>query len=215
MSLHDLQLRLQHVLPDARLKVTGLPECAGLSLYLLDDSYAVEQLAPETACRVMDDPLYWLFCWASGLVMARQILAEPDRVRGKTVLDVGCGSGVVAIAAAMAGAARVVACDLDPVARLATALNAAQNGVRLDIIGDFADWQGPVDLITVADVLYDRDNLPLLTILLARAPVWLADSRMKNLSHPQLAYCETLPGHTFPSLGGFDEFTEVNLYQSR
>lgn len=212
--LDELTARLQSVLPGAVLAPVLLPDCDNLSLYLLDPHYRVDRLEPEAATRVMDDPLYWLFCWASGRVLARRILQQPSLVAGKTVLDVGAGSGVVAIAAAMAGAAKVIASDLDPLAQTAVRLNAACNDVAVTVVGDYRDYNGPVDLITVADVLYDRDNLPLLTALLATAPVLLADSRIKNLSHPRLDHCEKLAGETFPSLGGFDEFTEVNLYQS-
>lgn len=212
--LHSLNQQLQNILPDAGLAQLVLPECRGLRLYLLDEHYKIEKLDAATAEQVMDNPLYWLFCWASGLVMAQRILAEPQRVQGKTVLDVGAGSGVVAIAAAMAGAAQVIASDLDPLAQQAIALNAELNGVTLHIIGDYRTFTGQIDLITVADVLYDRDNLPLLNALLAVAPVWLADSRIRNFRHTQLPWQECVSGATFPSLGGFDEFSQVNIYQS-
>ena len=58
------------------------------------------------------DPPYWAFCWPAGQILARWVLDNADKFCGKTVLDLGCGSGVVAIAAARAGAARVLACDL-------------------------------------------------------------------------------------------------------
>lgn len=212
--LDSLNHQLQQILPDAQLAQTVLPDCAGLRLYLLDEHYRVDKLDSATAEQVMDNPLYWLFCWASGLVMAQQILAEPALVRGKTVLDVGSGSGVVAIAAAMAGAARVIASDLDPMAQQAITLNAALNGVSLEVIGDYRDASQQPDLITVADVLYDRGNLPLLDDLLRLAPVWLADSRIRNFRHAQLNLSAQVPGATFPSLGGFDEFSQVSIYQS-
>src|SRR5690554_8116275 len=122
-----LHQQLQQVLPSATIQPIALPNCQGLQLYLLDENYPVMALDNETAQRVMNTPLYWLFCWASGLVMAQQILAKPALVKDKVILDVGSGSGVVAIAAAMAGAKQVIACDSDPIAQRAIAINAQLN----------------------------------------------------------------------------------------
>ncbi|MEE9282240.1 MAG: 50S ribosomal protein L11 methyltransferase, partial [Myxococcota bacterium] len=72
--------------------------------------------------------------WAGGQVLARWLLDHPAAVRGKRVLDFGCGSGVVAIAAALAGAASVVACDTDGAALEACRENAVLNGVRLELL---------------------------------------------------------------------------------
>lgn len=209
-----LHQQLQQVLPSATIQPIALPNCQGLQLYLLDENYPVMALDNETAQRVMNNPLYWLFCWASGLVMAQQIFCNPEQVKGKVILDVGSGSGVVAIAAAMAGAKKVIASDIDPIAQKAIALNAALNQVAIEIVGDYRDYQGGVELISVADVLYDKANLPLLKDLLNKAPVWLADSRIRNFSYPGLQWCESFAGETFPALGGFDEFSQVNIYRS-
>jgi hypothetical protein len=90
------------------------------------------------------------------------------------------------------------------------------NNVELEIIGDYQDYQGTIDLITVADVLYDRNNIPLLEGLLRRADeLILGDSRVKNFTHPGLNKTHTLEGHTYPELGGFDEFNEINIYRKR
>ena len=99
---------------------------------------------------------------------ARWLAERPDWVRGKRVLDFGAGSGVAAIAAAKAGAAEVVACDLDPLALAACRANAALNGVELRYSQDFFGEADRFDLILVADVLYDRANLPLLDQFLSR-----------------------------------------------
>ena len=120
---HDLQARLNRLLPDIRLLATPLPLVPEIRLWLLDE-LVDERLDQEVANALMEAPPYWSLCWASGQVLARHLLADPQWVRGKTVLDVGPGSGVVAIAAALAGAARVIACDLDPDALAATAANA-------------------------------------------------------------------------------------------
>lgn len=212
--LKQLHQKLQQVLPQAELAVHTLPQSNHLRLYLLQDNYPVEHLDTETAQKVMDNPLYWLFCWASGLVLAQEIAAHPEWVKGKVVLDVGSGSGVVAIAAAKTGAKKVIASDIDPVAQTAIRLNAELNQVDINVVGDFKEQQEAVDIITVADVLYDQTNFPLLESLLTTAPVLLADSRVKNFQHPQFRLLNSLPGETFPQLGGFDEFRQVNLFQS-
>lgn len=102
-------------------------------------------------------PPFWAFAWAGGQGLARYVLDHHDIVRGKRVLDFASGSGLVAIAAAMAGAVHVAAVDIDPWAAVAITLNAAQNKVALecmqgDIIGTIPD----ADVILAGDVFYDR-----------------------------------------------------------
>ncbi len=212
-------MRLKDIIPSAKLKVWDLLGEDELKLYLIDDSTDIESLSPEVAASVMSNPLYWMFCWASGRVLAQQILMHPHWVKDKVVMDVGSGSGVVAIAAALMGAKQVIASDIDPISRQAIALNAELNGVEVNeyfsIIGDFNETNREVDLIVIADVLYDTDNIPLLEILLQRAPdILLADSRVKNFSYPGLEKIASFEGCTFPHLGGFDEFFEVNVFHS-
>jgi ribosomal protein L11 methyltransferase len=64
-------------------------------------------------------------------MVLRWIAANEAALRGARVLDYGCGSGILAIAAARFGAAEVVAVDIDPAAVGATADNARRNGVGL------------------------------------------------------------------------------------
>ncbi|CAA0108222.1 Ribosomal protein L11 methyltransferase [BD1-7 clade bacterium] len=215
--LDEMNSVLASILDDASLAKVALDDQQRLRLWLIDPAYQIENLPAGAAQRVMDNPLYWMFCWASGRVMAQQILDNPDLVKNRVVMDVGSGSGVVAIAAALSGAERVIASDIDPMSQNAIRLNRDLNAVdqkRFDVIGDYRDYSGQVDLITVADVLYDRDNLPLLDALLDHAAdMMLADSRVKNFTHPRLVKTAKFPGETFPALGGFDEFSEVNFYR--
>ena len=208
-----LQRELRRILPSASLEVTRLPGAPGIRLALLNGDYPQGELGPEEVRRVMDNPLYWVFCWASGQVLAEWILRQPGQVRGRRVLDFGCGSGVVAIAAALAGAREVIACDVDPVALQATQLNAALNGVALSLADDFHAVRGDLDLVIVADVLYDRANLPWLAHFTRRAPrVLLADSRIKDFEYPP--YRE-IAGHsscTLPDMDESPEFREVRVY---
>src|SRR6202012_2794846 len=76
-------------------------------------------------------PPYWAFAWAGGQALARYLLDNADVVRGKSVLDLGAGSGLVGIAAAKAGAHSVLAADIDHFAEAAIALNAQTNGVTV------------------------------------------------------------------------------------
>jgi predicted nicotinamide N-methyase len=104
-------------------------------------------------------PPFWAFPWAGGQALARYILDNPDVVRGRRVLDVASGSGLVAIAAARAGAASVVAGDLDPNAVAAIGVNAAANGVTVTAraFDLAADDIGDTEVVLAADVFYQVD----------------------------------------------------------
>ena len=208
-----LRGRLQQILPSAELEQVTLPGAAGMRLLLLNGDYPQHQLSAEEVQQVMDNPLYWVFCWASGQVLAEFLLARPEWVRGKRVLDFGCGSGVVAIAAAMAGAAEVIACDIDPLALAATRYNARLNDVTLALAGDYFDLEGHIDLIIVADVLYDKANLGWLQRFARRADqVLVADSRVKHFDHPPYRQIARRAGCTLPDLDESAEFRDVRIY---
>jgi predicted nicotinamide N-methyase len=108
------------------------------------------------------EPPFWAFAWAGGQALARLLLDRPELVRGERVLDLCAGSGLCAIAAALAGAARVVAVDTDPLAAVAIAMNAEQNGVRVeahaeDILGreSLPSWFEAPGVVLAGDVCYD------------------------------------------------------------
>ncbi len=207
---------LSPVLREARATWTPLPLVPELGLYLLNEDYPQQTLTPEEIRQIMHYPAYWCFCWASGQVLARFIFDHPEWVRGKRVLDFGCGSGVVAIAAALNGAERVVACDLDADALAATRINARANGVELDYADDFFQFNGELDLLIVADVLYDKANLPLLDAFVQRAPeVLVADSRVKDFSFPGYAEIGRQRATTIPDLAESDEFSRVRIYRGQ
>ncbi|SCX55569.1 Predicted nicotinamide N-methyase [Klenkia marina] len=136
-------------------------------LHLADDVAALWQ-AMEDAAGVGEVPgpgeasPFWAAAWIGGQGLARYVLDHPDLVAGRTVLDLGAGSGLVAVAAALAGADRVLASDVDPYALAVIPLNAAANGVRgVEPVGDVLDddWGGPrlstVDVVLAGDVFYD------------------------------------------------------------
>ena len=104
-------------------------------------------------------PPYWAYVWAGGAVLARHILNHPQTVAGGRVLDLGAGSGLVGIAAAMAGARDVIAAEIDRNGVAALALNAAANGVAITVIADDVTWGSPpeVDLVLAGDVFYSQN----------------------------------------------------------
>jgi predicted nicotinamide N-methyase len=104
-------------------------------------------------------PPFWAFAWAGGQALARCVLDEPDLVAGRDVLDLAAGSGLVAIAAAKAGARRVTANDIDPLSLAATEANAEANGVDVALVeadllsGGYED----ASVILAGDVFYSRE----------------------------------------------------------
>jgi predicted nicotinamide N-methyase len=137
-------------------------------------------------------------------------------VAGKRVLDFGAGSGVAGIAAMRAGALEVVACDLDPLAIEACQANAVLNGVTLGYSRDFFGEDDRFDLILVADVLYDRANLPLLDEFLGRGnEALVADSRVRDFQHPLYKRLGIREALTLPDLAEPWEFRRVSLYHAQ
>ena len=128
------------------------------------------------------EPPFWAAAWPGGQALARYVLDEPSIVAGHSVLDLGSGSGLVAVAAALAGAARVVASEIDPFGHAAIAVNAEVNRVRPPVVvGDVLGEEPPeVDVVLAGDVCYDREMservLPWLEAARGRgAEVYLGD----------------------------------------
>lgn len=213
LSASPLLLRLQEILPAAGLETVPIDTSPAISLNVLNADFPQGELREEDIQRAMNNPLYWVFCWASGRVLANFLLSNRDWVAGKRVLDFGCGSGVVAIAAALAGAKEVVACDIDPLALDATRLNAELNGVSLELEEDYFNIVGSIDLIIVADVLYDQSNFVWLDRFLARAKkVLIADSRVSNFDFPPYRQIDRCNSRTIPDLDESAEFGDVRIY---
>ncbi len=206
---------IRRILPRGRLAISRPAGCPGIPLYLFDPRVLEGPLSHDEAQAVVAEPAYWSFCWASGQVLAQWVLNHPDQVRGRRVLDFGSGSGVVAVAAALAGASEAIACDLDPDALAAAEANAALNGVRVTLCDDWYRRPAEVDLITAADVLYDRENRPFLQQFREAAPgVLLADSRVKDLVEPGYQTLDLIEATTWPDLNEFEEFNRVRLYRA-
>src|SRR5262245_4502645 len=132
-----------------------------LKLHLADDAVSLWELTEEQLGELGLPPPFWAFAWAGGQALARYVLDHPDTVRGKQVLDVASGSGLVAIAAMKAGAAPALAVDIDAFAAYAAKLNADLN--RVSVATSDADPVGQptnADVILVGDLFYDRDLAP-------------------------------------------------------
>lgn len=137
---------------------THVPE---LRLHLADDAVALWQLTEEQLGELGLPPPFWAFAWAGGQALARYVLDNAEIVRGRRVLDVASGSGLVAIAAMKAGAAHAVAVDIDTFAAHAATLNAALNGVSIDTSDtDPVGRDTDAEVILVGDLFYDRDLAP-------------------------------------------------------
>lgn len=137
--------------------VLPCPYVPEISLYVADEAHDLWHKTEDELQADGLQPPFWAFAWAGGQGLARHILDHPVCVKGKRVLDFATGSGLVGIAAKMAGATSVLASDIDPFCREAVALNAALNNVTLDFssrdcLGTDRGWE----LVLAGDVFYDR-----------------------------------------------------------
>jgi predicted nicotinamide N-methyase len=134
-----------------------VPFVPEITLWQADEPIALWE-ATE-ADGVEQPPPFWAFAWAGGQALARHVLDHPDLVSGRSVLDLATGSGLVAVAAARAGARPVTANDIDPLSLAAAAVNAEVNGVAVTTVeADLLD-QPPDDyrVILAGDVFYSRE----------------------------------------------------------
>ena len=148
--------RRAFILQNTRLLAPPLaPE---LRLHLADEAVPLWTKTEEELGEIGLPPPFWAFAWAGGQALARHVLDHRELVRGQRVLDFASGSGLVAIAAARAGAASVEACEIDAFACAAVTLNAEANGVEVrvreeNILGQDDGW----DVVLAGDVSYERD----------------------------------------------------------
>ncbi len=143
----------------AETRLRPVPHAPEIRLHVADEATDLWQKTEEELGTLGLPPPFWAFAWAGGQALARYILDHPETVRGRTVLDFASGSGLVAIAAAKAGAGEVSACDIDPFALAAIGLNAEANGVAIralqaDLVGQDHGW----DTVLAGDICYERDT---------------------------------------------------------
>jgi predicted nicotinamide N-methyase len=145
----------------ANTRIRRVPLVDEISLYLADEAVPLWQKTEEQLNEDGLPPPFWAFAWAGGQALARYVLDHADCVRGKRVLDLASGSGLVAIAAMKAGALEVTAADIDAFALEAIMLNAHENGVTLTGLGDdllagrsLRSW----DTVLAGDIFYEADT---------------------------------------------------------
>ncbi len=159
----------------ANAQLTALPLVPELRLYLATEVVPLWRKTEDELQEMGVPPPYWAFAWAGGQALARYVLDNPKLVAGKKILDFGAGSGIVALAAARAGAASVLAADIDKFSVAAMLANAEANTLSIsttsdDVIGSTESF----DVILVGDMCYER---PLAERLMA----WLKTSKAEIL----------------------------------
>lgn len=142
----------------ANTRLQTVPHAPEISLWLADEITPLWRLTEEELGAMGLPPPFWAFAWAGGQALARWLLDHPDQVAGQRVIDLATGSGLVAVAAMKAGAASVLAADIDPFCAAAVAANAASNGVEIAFTdANLLDAPPPpADLICAGDVFYEK-----------------------------------------------------------
>ena len=134
------------------------PHVPEVFLHLADEAHALWEKTEEELSEIGLPPPFWAFAWAGGQGLARYVLDQPECVAGRQVLDFAAGSGLVGIAAAKSGAARIICADIDPFTVTAMQLNAAANGVSLEpLVADLIDTDDGWDVLLAGDIFYQKD----------------------------------------------------------
>jgi predicted nicotinamide N-methyase len=152
----------------ANTRLMRVPHAPEIRLHLADEATELWQKTEEELGAIGLPPPFWAFAWAGGQALARYLLDHQGLLQGRRVLDFAAGSGLVAIAAASAGAAAVEASDIEPFAIAAMTLNAAANGVAIaprqaDHVGTDEGW----DAVLAGDIHYEKDTAERVTAWLA------------------------------------------------
>jgi len=171
----------------ANTRLLPVPLVPEIRLHLAHEAVPIWQKTEEELGEIGLPPPYWAFAWAGGQALSRYVLDHPETVRGRQVLDLASGSGLVAIAAAQAGAASVLASDIDAFAVAAIGLNSAANAVAVSATGAdlLAAPPQPFDTLLVGDLFYERE---LATRLLAWLEAARAQGSMVLIGDPGRSY---------------------------
>ena len=141
----------------ANTTLTSPPHVPEIRLHLAAEAHDLWRRTEEELAEIGLPPPFWAFAWAGGQGLARYVLDNPELVAGRRVLDFASGSGLVAIAAAKAGAAYVIAADIDPFCAAAIRLNTLKNNVSVEFrTGDMIGETGDFDILLAGDVFYDK-----------------------------------------------------------
>ena len=172
-----------------------------IKLHLASEVVPLWRKTEEELAEIGVPPPYWAFAWAGGQALARYVLDHPQTVAGKRVLDFGAGSGLVALAAAKAGAHHVIAADIDSFAVAAISRNAKANALAVEAVDkDVIGSRETFDLILVGDMCYER---PLAERLMA----WLRETEADILLGD--------PGRTYFPKTGLTRIATYNVPTTR
>jgi predicted nicotinamide N-methyase len=182
----------------AQTEIVPAPLCPELRLHLATERTPLWRMTEAQAAAIGLREPYWAFCWPGGQALARHVLDQPQLVRGKRVLDFGSGCAVEGLAALRAGAASVLAADIDPMASVAARLNAELNGLAIetteeDLVGSLP----PFDVVLAGDVFYDCE-------LAARGLAWL-----RRLARAGVLVLAGDPQRGFLDLGGLERIASM------
>jgi predicted nicotinamide N-methyase len=219
LTNNDRSVLGPYVAPDAvgldGLRLTEVPFVPEIRLHLAEDSVVLRARLEAQVGAALPPP-FWADAWSGGQAVARYVLDHPDVVAGLRVLDVASGSGLVAIAAAVAGAAAVTANDIDPHALAAIALNAHANDVAVDVSGgDLLDGDGDdAEVVLAGDVFYSQSMaermLPFLHRAAARgARALVGDPGRAYLPHDSL---EVVAAYQVSMLGAPEDAQISQVY---
>ncbi len=196
--------RKAFILAETRLR--PVPHAPEIALHVADEATALWQKTEEELGEMGLPPPFWAFAWAGGQALARYVLDHPESVAGRRVLDFASGSGLVAIAAARAGAAEVEAAEIDAFAGEAILLNAAANDVSgriavtlRDIVGEDGGW----DTVLAGDICYERSVAEAVT-------AWL-----KALAARGATVLIGDPGRTYLPRGDLEEVATYHVPTTR
>ena len=208
MIVQTLEGRRAFIRQNTRLQPT--PHAPELSLHLADEVTPIWKLTEEALEAIGLPPPFWAFAWAGGQALARYVLDNPGIVAGKRVVDFATGSGIVAIAAMKAGAASVLAADIDVFCEAAVGLNAEANGVDVAFTDrNLLDAPPPVgppfgaDVLLAGDICYER---PMAEAVMA----WLAQGRAAGA-----AVLIGDPGRTYFPKEGLEKLAEYQVPTTR
>ena len=182
------------------------PHTPEIALHLADEVTPIWRLTEEALAEIGLPPPFWAFAWAGGQALARYVLDHPEVVAGRCVLDFAAGSGLVGIAARLAGAAQATCADVDPFCGAAVSLNAAANGVTADYVGDDLLEAAPpawAEVVLAGDIFYEQP-------LAGRVAAWLGAARAAGAT-----VLVGDPGRTYFPKSGLTRLAEYEVPTTR
>ncbi len=188
----------------ANTSLRPVPLCPEIALHVADEAFDLWFRTEEELAEDGLPPPFWAFAWAGGQALARYVLDHPGTVAGRTVLDLGTGSGLVGVAARRAGARQVTAADTDPWAATACRLNAEANAAEVNIVTeDLLDTTPQAETVLIGDLFYDRDVAGRLMAFLDRAAAAGSDVLIGD------------PGRTYLPKARLDQLAEFGVPTTR